>query len=422
MVAQRPYQVVILGATGFTGRLGVHYLKDRYGSSVKWLATGRSLDKLQALAKELTLDSSQLAQCDVTDADSLDFMVQQATTVINFAGTPFVDKAIPVVAACARHGTSYVDITGEVPLQRATYDRYHEDAKKSGALIVHQCGYDSIPSDLGAFLAANELRTRFGCGTKELKFFAGALKGGISGGTLASALMLMTSRTGDVPGAEAAKSRGAYALDPPEAPCGPDRSDGGDQLVAFDERVGTWHMPFVMASANAPVVRKSDALLGYGGASTARPSYAEVMAVSSRGAALIGTAALAVVLGALLLPPLRWLLFCLRVLPRPGEGPTEASREAGYFHTYTLGVGDVSAAIPPRVVAHVRSGTAGDPGYKATAQMAIEAGMCSALEREKCATEGGVLTPASAFGATLVERLRRSGMELYVEVHDSGRP
>ena len=212
---QRTYDLVLLGATGFTGRLGVEYLHARYsGSPLRWLATGRDPTRLESLRSDLGLDSAQTAICNINDAAALDALVQSTSVIVNFAGTPFFDKAMPVVAACARHGTCYVDISGEVPLHRATYDAYHEQACATGALIVHQCGYDSVPSDLGAFLAVRELRERFGVATQELKSFARKSKGGVSGGTIATALLMMTTSHKKVPGAEAASALGSYALEP----------------------------------------------------------------------------------------------------------------------------------------------------------------------------------------------------------------
>lgn len=406
--AARPFDVVVLGATGFTGRLAVEYLSSHYASpssssAVRWLATARSSSKLEALRKELYLDPSRVALCDVGDEESLNSVVKQAGCIANFAGSPFVDKAIPVVVACAKHGTHYIDITGETPLQRATYDLHHDDARATCALIVHQCGYDSIPSDLGAFLAVAALRERHGCDAATLKTFAGKTKGGASGGTLHTALTLLTSSKKQIPGAAAAAARGSYALDPEGARGGPDTNDYGS-VIGWDARAATWHMPFVMAAANAPVVRKSAALLGYG----ERVRYSEVQAVPSLLGAVGGLFGLLLGGLALLTPPIRWLLFLARVLPRPGEGPGKKLRETGHFHMFTYAVGPAGEAAR----ADIRSGAAGDPGYKATALMAVESALCLALERGRCASEGGVLTPASAMGEVLVERLRAAGMVL----------
>jgi len=177
-------------------------------------------------------------------------------------------------------------------------------------------------------------------------------------------------------------------------------------------------MPNVMAGVNAPVVRKSAALLGYSSApGTCR--YSEVAACSSRLKAYAGVAALGLAGLALAIPPIRGLLFMTKVLPLPGEGPSQETRDTGYFHTYVLAVGE-GRSPPPMAIADVRSGTAGDPGYKATAQMAIESALCLALQRDACCASGGVLTPAVGLGDVLVERLNKSGMELSARTLDGG--
>ena len=184
MTAVRKYDLVVLGATGFTGSIACEYLCEHY-PTLAWLATGRSQTKL----KKLQTSCSQIPETailDVTDAARLDEVVRSTRAVANFAGTPFLNKALPVVEACARHGTHYVDITGETPLQRASYDRHHKAAVASGAIILHQCGYDSVPSDLAAFLAVNHMRQAHGSDVTELHSFAGKSRGGLSGGTLAS--------------------------------------------------------------------------------------------------------------------------------------------------------------------------------------------------------------------------------------------
>jgi short subunit dehydrogenase-like uncharacterized protein len=175
-------------------------------------------------------------------------------------------------------------------------------------------------------------------------------------------------------------------------------------------------------------VRKSAALLGYASVpGTLR--YSEVSAASSRSKALGGTCALGIIGACLALPPVRWVLFRTKVLPLPGEGPSKELRETGHFHTYVLGVGEAAATAdggvgdgaatassPPMAIADVRSGSAGDPGYKATAQMCVESALCLALQRAELRTEGGVLTPAAALGDVLVDRLNRSGMQLEARV------
>ena len=398
------FDLVILGATGFTGRLACEYLSQRGPPGLRWAAAGRSSSRLAALSDEL--GGLETLVCDVSDPAAVERIASQTSVVANYAGTPFIDKALPVIASCTAHGTHYIDITGETPLQRASYDLFNEQAMRTGSLVVHQCGYDSIPSDIGAFLAVHELRTRFGCSAAELKSFAGSSKGGVSGGTLATVLKLLSP--GGLPGVAAARSRGSYPLDPVGAEGGPDRDDWGGRIIGYDERAGTWHAPFFMAASNAPVVRKSAALLEYGRGCR----YSEVQAVPSAAAAVGVLCGLVAAVAALVLPPLRALLFGLRLLPRPGEGPSKAQRDTGHFHMYTLGVGEGRDAA--LVMAHVRSGTAGDPGYKGTALMSVEAALCLAVQRDSCASSGGVLTPASALGHVLVDRLRAAGMQLTV--------
>ena len=405
----RAFDVAILGSTGFTGKLATEYLSKQSG--IKWLAAGRSEQKLA----KLNVDPSCVRIVDCTDAAAVEALVKEVRVVANFAGTPFADKALPVVEACVKHGTHYIDVTGENHLHRASYDNFHEQAMASKSLVIHSCGYDSVPSDLAGFLAVNKLNDAFGVGCQELKTFGGEGKGGFSGGTLATILGALTGRTKDYPGMKEASAKGVYALDPVGATGGPDTSDYGG--VGYDDRVGTWHMPTILAGANGPVVRKSAALLKYSKSGKGM-RYSEVAACKSRWAGWIGTVGLAVGGACLAIPPIRGLLFKMKMLPLPGEGPPPEVRESGYFHTWVLGVGETDAEDieGPMVIADVRSGTAGDPGYKATAQMAIESALCLALQREECAPEGGVLTPASALGNVLVDRLNKSGMQLSASV------
>ena len=235
----RQFDVGVLGATGFTGKLACEYLSKNYATGLTWAVAGRSEAKLASLRAALSIDESNVRIVDCYASDTVEALAKECRVIANFAGSPFADKALPVVEACARHGTHYVDITGEVHLHRASYDAHHEQALASGALIVHSCGYDSIPSDLGAYLAATKLREAFGVPCAELKAFAGASRGGISGGTLATALGVLTGRVKHLPGVREAAARGVYALDPAGASGGPDTSDFGG--VRYDRRVDTWH-------------------------------------------------------------------------------------------------------------------------------------------------------------------------------------
>jgi short subunit dehydrogenase-like uncharacterized protein len=405
----RPYDLVIYGATGFTGQLAAAYVHQHY-PTIQYALAGRNQAKLEGLRERICGPDSPVP-CLVIDAvqdsqHALDALAASTRVMCNYAGSPFCDKALPLVQACATHGTCYTDITGEVPLQRVSYDRYHNDAVASGALIIHACGYDSVPSDLGAMLAAEAMQERHGCVCQSMELVAGKSSGGASGGTIATVMALVFDSK-NIPGTKECQARGSYALDPVGATGGPDTGDSVN-VVAWDPVVKSYVMPFLMARANAPVVRKTNALLDYRYGRTC--SYREVQKCGLLGgvASLGGFAMFA----ALLVFPLTQWLLLKYVLPKPGEGPSEEARENGFFNSRIYAVGDSAAA--PVTVAYVRSGNAGDPGYKATACMSIEASLCMALERDKCAA-GGVLTTATGLGRVLVDRLNKAGMKLGVE-------
>ena len=408
--------VVVLGASGFTGRLACEYLAEHAPPGVSWAMAGRNLLKLEEVRAGLPAAgrSVPLIRVDSTDVGAVQDLARRAKVIANFAGTPYYDKALPVVAACAETGCHYVDITGETPFMRTSADKFDAKARETGALIVHACGYDSVPFDLGALLAATEMRERHGVGCRRIRTYVGPSAGGFSGGTLYTGLSLMEAGE-KVPGASAAQD--PYGLDPPGGKGGLDRGDGGEQeglMPHFDELEGTWTAPWIMASINARVVRRSNALLGY--AYGPEMSYGEAAEVASPNLAY-GMAASMVVGGALMAFPLSRSALLRWVLPAPGQGPSRPERDEGFFRirTVALGEGTGGLAAAPRVVAHVESGDGGDPGYKCTARMSMEAALCLALERGRCRREGGVVTPAAGLGQALVERLRASGMRLYVE-------
>lgn len=405
----RKFDLIIYGATGFTGQLAVEYVHRHY-PDLKLALAGRNKAKLESVRDRLFTSGKQPSLI-VADAQQdpavLQEMAASTKVVANYAGTPFIDKALPVVKACAEVGTCYADITAEVPLQRTSYDLYHKDAVKSGALILHACGYDSVPSDLGAMMAADAMKERYGCDCKSLEFVAGKSKGGASGGTIQTAMQLIFDGK-DMPGMKESKQKGCYALDPEGGTGGPDTKDTA-MLVEYSDVSNKYVIPFFMAGANAPVVRKTNALLGYKYGKNC--TYREVQSVPGRLAGYAYLLGIGVFGMLMAMPPTRWLLLTY-VLPKPGEGPSRELQENGFFNSRVYATGD--SLKKPKVVAYVKSGDAGDPGYKATARMSIESSLCMALEREQCA-EGGVLTPAAGIGKVLVGRLNKTGMKLGVE-------
>ena len=273
--------------------------------------------------------------------------------------------------------------------------------------MIHACGYDSVPSDLGAMLAAEAMKERHGCTCESIELVAGNSNGAASGGTIHTGMKLLFGNK-KVPGMAECKARGRYGLDPEGATGGRDTQDSVS-FVTYDSIAKTYVVPFIMAGANAPVVRKTNALFGYRYGKNC--SYREVQAVSNWLVGFGGLFGFGIFGALLVFPPTRWLLLQF-VLPKPGEGPTKEQQDGGFFESHIYAVGDTSEK--PVTVAYVKSGNAGDPGYKATARMSIESSLCMALEREKCAA-GGVLTTATGLGKTLVDRLNKTGMKLGVK-------
>lgn len=401
----RRYDIVLFGATGFTGRLVAEYLAEHYGDSdVRVALAGRSIAKLEDTRRGLPAAGRDwpLLVADSHDRTSLDAIAENTSVVCTTVG-PYAKYGAELVAACVAHGTDYCDLTGETQFIRRMIDAHHEEAKKTGARIVHCCGFDSIPSDLGTLMMQEASKERFGAPLQKLTYFAGETKGGFSGGTVASMLNLFEEIARDK---RVLKILGnPYALNPEGERKGPDGSD--QKGVRFDRDLGQWTAPFVMAAVNTRVVRRSNAILGYPWGEDFR--YAEVMSTGKgpRGLARATaiTSFLGGFMGAAAIDPIRKLL-AARVLPKPGEGPSKEDRDKGFFVTRFVGKTADGRALRGRV-----EGTS-DPGYGETAKMLAESALCLALGGP---SEGGVRTPASTMGMLLVERLRKAGMTF--EVH-----
>jgi short subunit dehydrogenase-like uncharacterized protein len=400
MPAERDLDLVVYGATGFVGKLTAEYLAKHAPKDVRIALAGRSQQKLDKVKADLGVDWPVII-ADSQDADALKTMAE-ATKVVATTVGPYMEYGLPLVEACANAGTHYADLTGETLFMRQTIDRFHETAEQTGARIVHNCGFDSIPSDLGTFLLHGEAG-ELGDTTLVVR----AMKGGPSGGTLAS-------MTGQIDAARADRSKmklmmDPYALSPRRDDEPQDLGDEADlRGPKHDEELG-WLAPFVMATINTRVVRRSNALSEW--AYGRRFRYREVMGMGDGVGGRVKATGLSVGLGGLV----AGLTFPLSrkalnvVLPDPGEGPSEKARENGFFKI------DVHTRTPSgeRYVCHVNA--KGDPGYKATALMLGEAGLCLALDEARMPRRAGVLTPATGMGIALVDRLRAAGMTLEVE-------
>lgn len=400
MTTSREYDVVLFGATGYTGQLVAAHLLAR-GQNARLAFAGRNREKLQRVAAELGKPEIPLLVGDSGDAAFVAKLAQRAAVVCTTVG-PYSRYGEGLVAACADAGTSYCDLTGEVHFIRHMIDRYETRAKKSGARIVHCCGFDSVPSDLGTFFLQDEARRRFGAPCEEVRARVMKMRGGSSGGTVASALEVLHATMKDA--ALRKLLLQPYCLNPSGEQHGP---DAPDSLKPHHDPDFGWTAPFIMAGCNTRVVRRSNAVLGYPYGRSFR--YDEALATGAGPKGMLAAAGVSagtgVVGGALMVPPLRAL--GQRFLPKPGEGPTPEQRDSGFFVYELLGTRGADRI-------RVRVSADKDPGYGATAKMLGESALCLALDAERLPVKGGSWTPASAMGMVLVPRLNEVGVRFEV--------
>lgn len=404
MNTEREFDLIVWGATGFTGRLVAEYLVENYGTDgdLKWALGGRNLAKLEAIRDEWhrSAQNLPLVIADSLDPESLQAMVQRTKVICSTVG-PFARYGSELVAACARHGTDYCDITGEVHWIRRMIDEHEETARRNGARIVPCCGFDSIPSDLGTLFAQNAMHERHGIPAAEVKLRVRRMRGKFSGGTVASLLNAVEE------GARDPEARWAlghpYSLNPDGQRSGPLSMD--TTRPAWDPDVNSWIAPFVMAAINSKVVRRSNTLMGYPYGREFR--YGEAVMTGRGPVGFAGAAAMTAALGGFLLgisiAPLRALLNRL-FLPQPGEGPTAEEREQGMFDILLIAKhpDDSAQDLTVQVTADR------DPGYGATCRMLGESAVCLAQDEEPRAKSGGFWTPASCMGESLIARLQKN--------------
>ena len=397
MAAARELDVVLYGATGFVGRLTAEYLARASPDHARIGLAGRSQEKLERVRGDLGADAADwpLIVADSQDSAALAELAARTTAVATTVG-PYRLYGMPMVEACAAAGTHYADLTGETLFMREAIERFDAPARESGARIVHTCGFDSIPSDIGVFLlheAAGELT--------DTAYVVRKLKGGVSGGTVASLKGMIDDVKRDQSLAKILAD--PYALSPDRA-MEPDLGDQADLRGAeHSDELDTWLGPFVMAQVNTRVVRRSNALSEWTYGRNFR--YREVMDFGSgatgRAKALGAGGGMAALTGGLALRPTRFVLD--RLLPDPGEGPKEKMVREGFF------IIEIHAHTPAgeRWVCHVEA--QGDPGYGATAVMLGESALCLGLDGDQLPVRAGVLTPATAMGNRLAGRLRGAG-------------
>lgn len=408
MSTQRQLDVILFGATSFVGRLCAQYLARAAPPQARIALAGRSRERLAELQASLPGPAADwpLLIADTNDPDSVKELAGTTRVLASTVG-PYRRYGMPVLEACARAGTHYADLTGEVLFMREAIDRFNAVAEDSSARIVHSCGFDSIPSDLGV-LALHEAVTAEDDGQlQDTVLVVRAMKGGASGGTVASLKGTIDDARSDRELAQLLAD--PYALSPDrqaEPSLGP---EGDMRGIQHDQQLEMWIGPFVMGSINTRVVRRSNALQSHAYGRQFR--YREVMGFSSGPLGAVQASAVAGGVGALIaglsIGPARAVLD--RLLPSPGEGPSESQRQRGFFRIEIHARTSSGARYLCRVAAQ------GDPGYKATAVMFAESSLCLALDSDALPPRAGVLTPAVAMGDALVKRLQLAGQTFEVQ-------
>ena len=394
-MSNREFDIIVWGASGFTGRLVAQYLHTKYGADLKWAMAGRSQSKLESVRAEVADNSVPIITADSHDEHSLDAMVQRCKVILTTVG-PYGKYGEALVSACVKHHTHYCDLAGEVPWMRKMIDTHHDTAKASGTKIVHTCGFDSVPFDMGVFYTQQQVIEKTGQPAGMINMRVKAFKGEMSGGTYASLGDAIEKATKDR--SQFKTLIEPYSLNPEGEQQGPDQRDL--QRVIYDKVSNSWIYPFIMAGINTKVVRRSHALAGYPWGREFRYDEA-VMSGDGVGGRIKGLIA-ASMLGIVMMAKPGSLLKKVidRFLPDPGEGPDAASRAAGFYNLRfyaKLHDGNIAMA---KVTGDM------DPGYGSTSKMMAECGVC--LARDATPDVAGVLTPSVAMGEPLLKRLQEN--------------
>lgn len=389
MSSAKPYDIVVFGASGYTGRLVAEYLAKEYsGDDLSWAMAGRSLAKLATVRTEMGISEDvALLEVDVADADSVQQMVTACKVVITTVG-PYQLYGDELVKQCAEHGTDYVDLTGEPSWMHGTIARYSAAAKASGARIVHSCGFDSIPFDLGVFTLQEHAIAKTGNPVATVKGRVRAMNGGFSGGTIASMRATMASVASNPEIIQVLTN--PFALT--EGFTGPEQPAGA--APQYDEELSSWSAPFIMAPINTKNIHRSNFLLGhrYG----TEFCYDEML-LTGDGDQGKATAEFVAKDDSVAKSELQ-----------PGDGPTREERENGNYDAIFAGTGSDGELI----ISSVQGDR--DPGYGSTSKMLAEAAIC--LLKNPELASGGLWTPAAAMGAALVERLEaHAGLTFQIE-------
>jgi short subunit dehydrogenase-like uncharacterized protein len=397
MNQSREFDIIIWGASGFTGRLVASYLFSKYGTSgnLRWAMAGRNLNKLEMVRHEVADETVSLVVADSNDEVSLKEMVKRTKVICTTVG-PYAKYGSKLVVACIQNQVHYCDLAGEVQWMRQIIDQYNEAAKANETKIVHTCGFDSIPSDMGVYFIQREAKAKRGSRAQQIKMRVAGMSGGMSGGTYASFSNTMEEAKEDKNIFKVLTN--PYGLNPIDEQVGEDKSDL--RSIVFDKASQSWIGPFIMAGINTKVVRRSNILSGYSYGKNFRYEEATIYGKGFKGRmkGIINTIPMGLMMSA---KPGSLLKRAVdAVLPKPGEGPTKKQREDGFYNLkFYITLEDGSSAFA-KITGDM------DPGYGSTSKMLGEAAVC--LAKDKLSNLSGILTPSIAMGDALLKRLEKN--------------
>ena len=406
--------LIVFGATGFTGKLVVEYLIKNYGidnQKFTWAIAGRDKAKLETLKQSLMGIDTQSAKIETYVADSfnyqsLDVLTSSCRIIISTVG-PYLKYGLPLVESCVKNHTNYCDLTGEVPFIRESIDLFHEKALNNKCRVIHSCGFDSIPSDLGVLLLQKDSLNKFNKVCDKVNLYVRSIKGGISGGTISSMINIKKYIYSHPNKRNVLRS--PYSLNPIDKI----KNNVRQQVlksVRWDNKFNKWTSPFLMSGVNTRVVQRTNAIAEF--------SYGENFKYNEMSSFDKGLSGF--LKASTMLMILAFLQFSMRsnlvlwilkktIFPKPGEGPSKGKMQSGFFKLKIIG----SINEMPKNSVCVLGDS--DPGYSATAKMLTESAISILLNENKIPKKYGVLTPASGIGLTLVERLKKKGILFKIE-------
>lgn len=396
MNKSREFDIIIWGASGFTGRLVVEYLFKQYGTSgnLKWAMAGRNQEKLENVRASIADTSVPIVVSDSSDEASIKQMVLRTKVICTTVG-PYAIYGSKLVAACVENKAHYCDLAGEVQWMRQMIDKHQEAAQANGVKIVHSCGFDSIPSDMGVYFIQREAKAQKGQRAKKISMRVAAMKGGLSGGTYASLSKVMEQAQQDKSIYKVLTN--PYGLNPTDQQEGEDRPDL--MSVVFDKTSQSYVGPFIMAGINTKVVRRSNALSNYSYGKDFRYDEATLSGKGFKGK-MRGILAAIPLMFMTAKPKSVLKSIANKLLPKPGEGPNKEQRENGFYNLrFYVTLEDGSSAMG-KVTGDK------DPGYGSTSKMLGETAVCLAVD--ELPKISGVLTPSVAMGDALLQRLEQS--------------